>query len=392
MSEEDIALMEPLLPATGHKDLEDLAMELAKKGSMLAGTLHVTVRQSIGDLVRSMNCYYSNLIEGHDTHPREIDKALTDDFSNDPKKRDLQLEAKAHIEVQQMIDRGDAPQIASAKEFLLWVHDEFCSRLPEQLLWVKNPDTGKNLKVKPGEIRRTEVSVGRHIPPRAKNLDRFLTRFEEAYSPKRLSQVQQVIAIAASHHRLAWIHPFLDGNGRVARLYSHAYFLHTGIGSSLWSASRGLARNVSTYKKVLMAADTARKGDLDGRGNLSHAELVNFCQFFLVTCIDQIDFMASVLNIDELINRMEIHIKEEIAIKRLPKGSFALLREALYVGEFKRGKAEEITRYQERQAREVLSKLLEKGYLVSATERGPVRLGFPLDAVERWLPKLYPLS
>ena len=390
MNKETVASMEPMLPAQGQRVLEDLAMKLAKKGSALAGALHPVVRQSMGDLVRSMNCYYSNLIEGHDTHPRDIDKALAGDFSGQQKERNLQLEAKAHIEVQRMIDRGEAPMVFPAKAFLLWVHREFCSRLPQELLRVENPGTHEIQEVIPGEWRTTEVSVGRHVPPLAENIEYFLKRFEEVYSPDNLSQVQQVIAIAASHHRLVWIHPFLDGNGRVARLYSHALLLHSEVGSNLWSISRGLARKVETYKSTLMAADAARKGDLDGRGSLSHEELVNFCRYFLATCIDQVEFVTKLLDTDQLLTRMEIHVREEIAGKRLPKGAFSLLREAFYSGEFTRGKATEITGYRERQARDVLSKLLEKGYLTSATERGPVRLGFPPEAIERWLPGLYP--
>lgn len=390
MTKESVALMEPMLPSQGQKELEDLAMELAKKGSTLAASLHPMVRDAIGDLMRSMNCYYSNLIEGHDTHPRDIDKAMAGNFSGDTVQRNLQLEAKAHIDVQRMIDKGMAPKVIPSQEFLLWVHKEFCSGLPEELLLIENPDTKKRLKVVPGKFRHDEVSVGKHVPPLAENLPSFMERFEEAYDPEKLSQVQQVIAIAASHHRLVWVHPFLDGNGRVARLYSHAWFLETEIGSSLWSVSRGLAKNVDEYKTRLMAADSPRKGELDGRGNLSQDELVNFCRFFLQVCIDQIEFMGSLLDLDKLITRMNIHIKEEVEMKNLPKGSFLLLREALYAGEFKRGRAPEITGYQERKAREILSTLLKKGYLVSDTEKSPVRLGFPMDVVERWFPRLYP--
>ena len=165
MNKETVALMEPMLPAQGQRELEDMAMDLAKKSSALAGILHPVVRQSVGDLVRSMNCYYSNLIEGHDTHPGDIDKALAGDFSGQPEERNLQLEAKAHIEVQRMIDRGDAPTVFPAKAFLLWVHREFCSRLPQELLQVENPDTHETQEVIPGEWRTTEVSVGRHVPP-----------------------------------------------------------------------------------------------------------------------------------------------------------------------------------------------------------------------------------
>ena len=173
MNKETVASMEPMLPAQGQRELEDLAMELAKKGSALAGALHPVVRQSMGDLVRSMNCYYSNLIEGHDTHPRDIDKALAGDFSGQQKERNLQLEAKAHIEVQRMIDRGEAPMVFPAKAFLLWVHREFCSRLPQELLRVENPDTHKTREVIPGEWRTTEVSVGRHVPPWLRTLSIF---------------------------------------------------------------------------------------------------------------------------------------------------------------------------------------------------------------------------
>lgn len=390
MVNESIALMEPMLPPSGNKELEDLAMELATKGSALAGSLHPIVQQSIGHLVRSMNCYYSNLIEGHDTHPRDIDRALAGDYSRDAMQRNLQFEARAHIEVQKLIDTGGAPEFRPSGEYMLWVHSEFCSRLPEELLWAENPDTGERLRVIPGEYRTREVAVGRHIPPSAQILNRFIARFEEAYNPDSHSRVREVIAIAASHHRLAWIHPFLDGNGRVIRLMSHAWLLKTGIGSSLWSVSRGLARNVADYKARLMAADSPRKGDLDGRGNLSQAELINFCAFFLKTAIEQIDFMGKLLNADNFLTLMRIHIEEEIALKHLPKGSFNLLREAWLTGEFKRTRAEEITGYKERAARDVLKALLEKGYLVSDTPKGAVRLGFPSEAVERWLPTLYP--
>ena len=162
-----------------------------------------------------------------------------------------------------------------------------------------------------------------------------------------------------------------------------------GIGSSLWSISRGLARNVDEYKARLMAADSPRKGDPDGRGNLSHQELVNFCRFFLKSAIGQIDFMATMLDTTNFMVRMNIHIQEEIGMKKLPKGTFELLREAWVAGEFKRGRADEITGYKERAARDVLSTLLAKGYLISDNKLAPVRFGFPPEAVDRWLPRLY---
>ncbi|MDR3605283.1 MAG: Fic family protein [Syntrophaceae bacterium] len=391
---ESITLMEPMLPPDGESSLEDLAIDVATKASGLASQLPMAVRQGMGDLVRSMNCYYSNLIEGHDTHPRDIDRALSyADYSTDAQKRALQREAVAHIEVQRLIDHHEDLQVETTSvDYLLWLHREFCQRLPEELLWVQNPDTGERLRMIPGELRTERVQVGGHIPPDAEGLPRFMNRFAAAYDRKRLSKVRQIVALGAAHHRLLWIHPFFDGNGRVARLMSHASLQRCGVGSSLWSMARGLARNVKEYKALLMAADELRRGDLDGRGTLSTQTLIKFCEFFLAICIDQIDFMASLLEPSDLLRRMRFHIEEEVQTGNLHKGSFPLLREALLAGEVPRGRAGEITGYGERMARNVVSGLLKKGYLKSDTTRSPLVLSFPIDAVERWFPRLYPIT
>jgi hypothetical protein len=151
-----------------------------------------------------------------------------------------------------------------------------------------------------------------------------------------------------------------------------------------------LARNVQDYKALLMAADAPCRGDLDRRGTLSTQALTAFCEFFLTVCIDQVEFMAALLEPSGLLRRMRLHIEEEVQAGNLPKGSFPILREALQAGEVPRGRAGEITGYGERMARNVASTLLKKGYLKSAGPRAPLALAIPIDAVERWFPRLYP--
>lgn len=381
------------MPRDSATNLSDLAVELVARANQLSGQIQWSVRDSIGDLVRSMNCYYSNLIEGHNTHPRDIDAALADNYSPDPAKRALQREARAHIEVQRLIDSGEDPEPSPlSAEYIRWLHYEFCRRLPSEMLWVEHPVTGTRVRVKPGEFRTGDVEVGRHVPPAAGELDAHLARFEQAYDARKLSRTQQIIAIAAAHHRFLWIHPFYDGNGRVARLQSHALLLRSGVGSSVWSVARGLARSAADYKAKLAAADAPRQGDFDGRGARSAAALEAFCAFFLKTCIDQVTFMESLLQPGELLRRMKLYADDEEAAGRLPARSMSLMREALLMGEIPRGRAPEITGYQERRGREILSTLLQKGLLVSTGPRAPVRLGFPLDVVERWFPRLYPVD
>ncbi|OIO74092.1 MAG: filamentation protein [Zetaproteobacteria bacterium CG1_02_53_45] len=381
--------MEPLMPADAQHRLENLAFDLVAKSQGLTSSLHTEVIRSISDLVRSMNCYYSNLIEGHNTHPASIEKALRDDYSSDPEIRDLQLEARAHIEVQRLIDEGKTPAPAFSAAFICWAHSEFCQRLPDELLRADNPDTGGSVQIEPGRFREGDVQVGRHVAVPADTLDSFTRRFEEGYAllPSRAGQI---IAVAAAHHRMLWIHPFYDGNGRVVRLQSYARLRELGIGSSLWSVARGLARNVREYKLQLQAADMPRQGDLDGRGNLSMQGLESFCEFFLSACIDQVEFMRSILKPNELMRRIELYCRDEMDAGRLMKGSYNLLREALLAGSFERGRAPEITGYADRQARKVLKALLDRGLLVSDSPKGAVRLGFPEHVLEHWLPRLYP--
>lgn len=388
---EPVALMEPLLPSAGERRLEDLAVRLASDSAALAAQLASPVREAVGDLVRSMNCYYSNLIEGHNTRPRDIDRALRQDYAQDPERRRLQLEAVAHIHVQSLIDSGRDPQVSpTSTEYLTWVHREFCQLLPDELLWVENPDTGRRIQVVPGALRQDTVAVGRLVPPSPEVLPAFLARFDEAYRADRLSRVQQLVAIGAAHHRLLWIHPFLDGNGRVARLVAHAMLKRAGVGSSLWSVSRGLARRVADYRRLLEAADEPRRNDVDGRGTLSERALVDFCEFFLDVCVDQVTYMAELLEARELLRRIQLYTEDEFRAGRLPEGSFPVLREAFLAGEVERAHARELTGYRERKGREVVSELLRAGLLVSESDRSPVRIAFPVDVVERWFPRLYP--
>jgi Fic family protein len=171
-----------------------------------------------------------------------------------------------------------------------------------------------------------------HVPPAGPGLEACLRRFQEAYSTPR-GKFRKVIAVAAAHHRLLWIHPFLDGNGRVARLMAHSLFRRLGVGSSLWSVSRGLARNVTDYKALLMAADSARQNDYDGRGNLAEKALTDSCRFFLQVSLDQVRYMRSLLDPQNLLRRIELYCRDEAEAGHLPKLSFAVLREVLLSGE-----------------------------------------------------------
>lgn len=389
---EVIAFMEPLLLGQGSRHrgaVTDLALDLTHKSAGFRRSLPASVLTSLADLVRAMNCYYSNLIEGHNTHPVEIERALRNEYSQDTRSRDLQLEAKAHIGVQQWIDAGGLPgRGAITRAGIQEIHRRFCELLPEDLLWVEDPATQERVRVVPGELRHRDVLVGRHIAISPGALPRFLQRFEEVYAS--VGRTESIISTAAAHHRLMWMHPFLDGNGRVGRLVSHAMLLDALDTGAVWSVARGLARNLAEYKRHLADCDQARRNDLDGRGNLSEEALAEFTRFFLSVCIDQVTFMEGLVQPERLRARILMWAEEETRVGALPPKAGSILEAVLYRGELPRGDADAVVGTGTRQARRIVAALVDQGVLASDNPRSPLRLVFPAALAARWMPGLFP--
>ena len=380
-------------------ELADLSVEIQREAVKLGYGLAPESAAELADLVRIMNCYYSNLIEGHNTRPRDIERALQG-AELEAETRPLALEARAHVAVQREIDRRFAPTGNPAPtnpEFLSAVHRQFYEEMPPEFRVVERPD-GQHEEIVPGRMRQSgdpEVSVGRHRPPSSDRVADFMTYFAKRYGTVRGSASAGIIAIAAAHHRLNYIHPFPDGNGRVSRLMSHAMALEAGIGGAgLWSVSRGLARGLKEpgeYKRMMDSADRPRQGDRDGRGNLSEAALRSFCGWFMEVMLDQIVFSAKLFDLAGLEDRYSRLIDDVTGDAR----SAALMRGVLRHGSLPRGDATLVLRVSERTARNVLSDLVKTGFLVSETPKAPVRAGFPLEYRERLFPNLFtdaPLS
>jgi Fic family protein len=388
---EPVAMMEPMLIAEEspyRPALTDAALDLAQRSAGFRRSLPDSIVRALADLVRSMNCYYSNLIEGHATHPIEIEKALKGDYSTDAKKRNQQLEAKAHIAVQKWLDEGGLTRRAMTREAICEIHRRFCSELPPELLIAEDPVTHEKVRVIPGELRRNDVKVGHLIPVSPGAVPRFLDRFGAVYS--RLGKTETILSAAAAHHRLVWIHPFLDGNGRVARLVTHATLLEALDTGALWSISRGLARRVSEYKDLLANCDQPPRNALDGRGALSEEALVAFTRFFFDVCLDQVKFMESLMQADKLRMRLMTWAKEEIAAKTLAVKADKVLEAILYRGELPRGDVPEILNTNTRTAQRAVMSLVQQDVITSESSRAPLRLAFPATLASRWMPGLFP--
>ncbi len=375
---------EPLLPQRQLDRLHGRARQLVEQSLSMRQVLPPATLLALRELLRQMNSYYSNLIEGQGTHPANIERALRRDFARQPRVAKLQRIALAHMEAERQLEalagEGDRP-LSSA--FLRRCHAALYQRLGAE-----DRTTEDGVVVGPGDWRRTPVRVGSHIAPTPAALPAFLARMDEVYAAARPGE-PFLIAVAAAHQRGAWVHPFPDGNGRAVRLQSHCAL--GALSGGLWSPSRGLARNRARYYELLADADAPRRGDLDGRGNLSEGALRHWCEFFLDQCLDQVGFMAQMLDIAAMKRRIEALLTFRRAEDPGIRLEAALpLHHLFAAGPVTRGEFQQMTGLGERTARAALSRLLATGLVASDGHTSALRFAFPLDALPFLLPNLYP--
>ncbi len=378
--------------------LPDKAITLISQSAKLTGQLAPLTLVRLEQHMAAINSYYSNLIEGNSTRPHEIRAAQRGNYSGDPAKRDLQQESLAHMQVQEwLIEQRPGLDTLFTVEFICRLHKEFYQRIPETLWLIKDEHGELVDKVVPGELRSRAVIVGQHIPPEANDLANLMARFCETYHPKKFSGDRKIIAIMAAHHRFAWIHPFMDGNGRVGRLLTDTALKAMGLESyGAWCLSRGLARSSSQYKRLLANADAPRQGDYDGRGNLTEKGLVSFCEYMQDTAIDQVTYISELLDLAKVRQRIEAYVvarnDDRVAGISAPLKATAsvILYTAFQQGEIDRAQALELCAMPERSARRVLSQLKSEGLLSETSSKSPLRWEIPEHAEPWYFPNLTP--
>ena len=389
-------LFEPLLPQEHRmgallEKASDLIREAASLGASAAPGAAVQLRE----LLRSMNSYYTNRIEGEHTRPSDIERALLKDFSKKSDVARRQRLAVSHIQteiacerlIQAKLDSGETvvPWLYSTQA-LEWLHLQLFGGLTPEDLTLADRSL-----LTPGQVRTRGVAVGIHEAPNAEALPAFLSRWEEVYGHSRRGEAS-IVTLAAAHHRLAWVHPFLDGNGRVARLHTHLALHAQGLTNGLWSPLRGFARSEEKYRGMLKAADEHRRGDLDGRGNLTEAGLIDWISYTLETCIDQVRFMRKLLDVGSMRERIQAALIFEESKKTGVRKEAALALHYLFSTNSELGRAafKQMTGLGERVATDLISSLLKNGYLATDSAYGALRFAIPRSALRFYFPDLWP--
>ena len=380
---------EPLMPADARMEiLLAKAHDLSRAATLQAGT---RVPSELRSLLRNMNSYYTNRIEGQHTRPHEIDQALRKDFSKDAKLAAKQRLAVAHIEAEVALEQrytgADGAHALYSADAVQVLHQTLFGNLPAGDLF-----THEGEAIAPGQLRQREVRVGQHVAPAFASVPAFLQRWGSCYANVRRGEAA-LIAMACAHQRLGWVHPFVDGNGRVMRLHTHTLLSALGYTGGLWSPLRGFARSTEHYYALLADADSLRRGDLDGRGNLSEQALMAWVDYVLDVCQDQVSFMTGMLDFASLMPRLEACLVFESTVEKsgVRQESLRGLHYLFLSGEeMARGDFKAMLGMGDRAATDALGALVKRGLLKSDSPQGKVRFGLPQHALRFLFPRLWP--
>ncbi|MDY6824829.1 MAG: Fic family protein [Thermodesulfobacteriota bacterium] len=392
--------LSPAIPGKKHLGpLKDMAQEVVTASAYLEGRIAPETARALGEKLRYLNSYYSNLIEGHKTLLPEIEQALLKKFASDNTKRYAQELCAAHVNVERefMADLDATPPANICDvDYLGSIHKRFYEHLPEHHRYTHHSGGFTDIHVYPGRMRDANVSVDQgHTShgPDVKELPQKVAEFAGLYNPSNFHGDEKLIAAAAAHHRLTWLHPFRDGNGRVARLFTGFYLSAININkSNLWSINRAFSREKNWYMINLQSADSP-----DEQGSRFDQEIfADFCAFFLESCLNQIAFMDKILDFKRMDARIDSYInerdKERGALNPIDPRSGKLLKALFARGEIPRKEAGTIMNmdtYSDRQIRRVVSQLIEEGMVTSDSHRAPLRIGFPMKVLRHYFPALF---
>ena len=392
----DLGQIQPLYPEERVvAPLLELASQLVAECHRLGGQAGEPLVRALRPKLRAMNSYYTNKIEGQHTKPAAIERALRKQFDADAALARKQRLAVAHMEVEEHLEQKVAGRPARdlfSPAFVCEIHGLLYSKLPEA-----DRITEEGRRIIPGGYRDDDVQTGQHVAPPREDVEGLMAGWARRY--RALAGTEALlIGAACSHHRLTWIHPFPDGNGRTARLHSYLVLEAMGLTHGLWSPMRGMARTQEQYYARLHNADLPRRNDLDGRGSLSQGELVGFARYFLEICLDQVRFMSQRLDLTTLKDRIRAllvdleskpwQIGSEKSIVKLE--ALEALHYVAMAGPTERSRFVAMTGLGERTGRRAMTSLLDFGVLTADTPRAPLSFAVPLRSLRFLFPNLWP--
>lgn len=189
--------------------------------------------------IRLRHTYNSNAIEGNSLTLQETKLVLEEGITIGGKPLKDHIEARNDAEAFDFIVKLVQQKTPFSQETMQRIHEIVIKGLLK--------DAGK---YRTGNVRIKGSSI---TPP---SYTKIIPLMDDYIDTMKKLKIHPLKKAAFIHHRLVWIHPFFDGNGRVARLVANLFLMQQRYPPVIMKQEQR-----KTYYNVLHQADN---------GNLSH--------------------------------------------------------------------------------------------------------------------------
>lgn len=197
-------------------DIDELCEQLTdlKKCLNSFRPLNTAQLKNLNEFYEVNYTYESNRIEGNTLTLQETYLVLNKGMTIGGKPLQDHVEAVNHRNAFQYIQEIANSETDFSESVLLDIHDFILKN-------IDNHNAGRYRNV------RVRISQSQHIPPNPLKISDLMNGYFEQYETQKKT-VHPIILAANMHERLVTIHPFIDGNGRTARLVMNLILLKNG--------------------------------------------------------------------------------------------------------------------------------------------------------------------
>lgn len=186
--------------------------------------------------------YNSNAIEGNTLSLRETELVINRGITIGNKSLQEHFEAINHKECIELLYRFVEKKEELSTQSIKQIHKVILKNINDS---------------QAGAYRKTNVRIlgAVYIPPNAIKIERLMDEFLEWYFANKYQMPVPELA-ARMHYKFVWIHPFVDGNGRTARLLMNLILMQNGYPPAVI-----LNLDRQKYYRVLRKADMDKVHD-----------------------------------------------------------------------------------------------------------------------------------
>ncbi len=294
-------------PAWGSQ-LATTIVELEKlRVKQLGGPVPPYIFFQLKDIFQMMESLGSARIEGNHTTLAEFVEKIIDQIPKDTKEESVREIFNIERAIKFIEDN------ISENGKITRAHISELHKIIVDGLTPPNRGEGSNY---PGDLRPINVGIqgSSHVPPDKVKVPEY---FDEliAFVNADTDPQNHLLVTALSHHRMAWIHPFDNGNGRLIRMFTYALLIKQGFkvhNGRILNPTAIFCMDRNEYYRNLGLADTGEKD-----------KVLQWCQYVLEGLREEIE------KIDRLLD-----LKYMTDVVLIPCLAYALERQLITKREF----------------------------------------------------------